>query len=384
MRRATRLYLPSNRKCLFSSGANHGVILMGIVLVLMAGRVHGDDSDTQKTVTRTRDEVEALIKEEGGTSPQWWDSVQLTYPETLDMSWPLRPEGPWNARKNVGQYIWDVINPNPGRWKEGVKLVHHLMILHKDDSAKVCRSMNTLGRMFHDLLEDWPRAAFWWRMSAQRGGAYDPLGLAHCYWKLGNKAMAVEILSQYGQDYTRHGAIIRLWAEMGEFDKAIKLAEQKARFGAADVGYLAAGDICRLRGDSKQALADYEKVLATATSNSREADSKHNKERARANIEAVKCFDSLDLSRIPDGLYNASSSAYAGPLYVEVAVKSKRIESVRVTRHKERQFYSALTDTPKRIIERQSVVGIDAVSGATMTSEAIINATAKALAGGMK
>jgi len=357
---------------------------MGIVLVLMAGRVHGDDSDTQKTVTRTRDEVEALIKEEGGTSPQWWDSVQLTYPETLDMSWPLRPEGPWNARKNVGQYIWDVINPNPGRWKEGVKLVHHLMILHKDDSAKVCRSMNTLGRMFHDLLEDWPRAAFWWRMSAQRGGAYDPLGLAHCYWKLGNKAMAVEILSQYGQDYTRHGAIIRLWAEMGEFDKAIKLAEQKARFGAADVGYLAAGDICRLRGDSKQALAYYEKVLATATSNSREADSKHNKERARANIEAVKCFDSLDLSRIPDGLYNASSSAYAGPLYVEVAVKSKRIESVRVTRHKERQFYSALTDTPKRIIERQSVVGIDAVSGATMTSEAIINATAKALAGGMK
>jgi len=57
---------------------------------------------------------------------------------------------------------------------------------------------------------------------------------------------------------------------------------------------------------------------------------------------------------------------------------------VRVTKHKERQFYSALTDTPTRIIERQSVTGIDAVSGATMTSEAIINATAKALASGMK
>lgn len=384
MRRAARLCLFLDRKCVFGSWTNHGIILIGIVLLLTAGQVFGDDSDTQTAVTRTRDEVEALIKDQGGTSPQWWDSVELTYPETLDMSWPLRAEGPWNARKNVGQYIWEVINPNPGRWREGVKLVHHLMILQKDDSAKVCRSMNTLGRMFHDLLEDWPRAAFWWRMSAQRGGAYDPLGLAHCYWKLGNKSMAVDILSQYRQDYTRHGAIIRLWAEMGEFDKSIQLAEEKARFGAADVGYLAAGDICRFRGDSKRALAYYEKVLATATTNSREADSKHNKERAKANIEAVKCFDSLDLSRIGDGLYNAGSTAYAGPLYVDVAVKSKRIESVRVTRHKERQFYSALTDTPKRIIERQSVVGIDAVSGATMTSEAIINATAKALASGMK
>jgi len=299
MRKAASLCLSLNRKCVLRSGTNAGIVLICIALVLTAGQVFGNASDTQTALTRTRAEVEALIKNQGATSPQWWDSVELTYPETLDMSWPFRAEGPWNARKNVGQYIWDVINPNPGRWKEGVRLVHHLMILHKDDSAKVCRSMNTLGRMFHDLLEDWPRAAFWWRMSAQRGGAYDRLGLAHCYWKLGNKSMAVEILSQYGQDYTRHGAIIRLWAEMGEFDKAIKLAEEKARFGAADAGYLAAGDVCRLRGDSKRALAYYEKVLVTVSTNSREGDAKHNKERARANIEAVKCFDSLDLSRIP-------------------------------------------------------------------------------------
>ncbi len=378
------MYLPLNRKCVLDYGSNPGLFIFGILLLFTGRNVFGDASNGPERITRTRAEVENLIKDVGSTSPQWWDSVELTYPETLDMSWPLRADGPWNARKNVGQFIWDVINPNPGRWKEGVKLVHHLMILHKDDSAKVCRSMNTLGRMFHDLLEDWPRAAFWWRMSAQRGGPYDPLGLAHCYWKLGNRSMAVEILSQYRQDYTRHGAIIRLWAEMGEFDKAMKFADEKALFGTADVGYLAAGDVCRLRGDLKQALTYYEKVLTTAATNSREGDTKHNRERARANIEAVKCFDSLDLSRIPDGVYSAGSPAYAGPLHVEVAVKSNRIESVRITKHKERQFYSAFTDTPNRIIERQSVKGIDAVSGATMTSEAIINATAKALASGMK
>jgi uncharacterized protein with FMN-binding domain len=345
--------------------------------VLATAEVSGKAPDAPARVTRSKAEVEALI-------PAWWDSVELRYPETLDVSWPLKPVGPWNARKNVGQFIWDVINPNPGRWKEGAKLVHHSMILNKDDPARLCRSMNALGRMFHDLLEDWSRAAFWWRMSAKRGGPYNPLGLAHCYWKLGNKSMAVEILSQYRQDYTRHGAVIKLWAEMGEFDKAIELAEEKARGGMADVGYLTAGDACRLAGDYKRALAYYEKAAAARDSDGREQDFRHNVERARAAIQAVKCFDALDLSRIPDGAYRAASLAYAGQLHVEVTVKSGRIESVRIAKHKERQFYSAFTDTPGQIVAKQSVKGVDAVTGATMTSEAIINAAAKALAGGMK
>jgi uncharacterized protein with FMN-binding domain len=55
---------------------------------------------------------------------------------------------------------------------------------------------------------------------------------------------------------------------------------------------------------------------------------------------------------------------------------------VKVTRHREKQYYSSLTDTPAKILKRQGVAGIDATSSATITSEAIINATAKALAGG--
>jgi uncharacterized protein with FMN-binding domain len=69
---------------------------------------------------------------------------------------------------------------------------------------------------------------------------------------------------------------------------------------------------------------------------------------------------------------------------VEVVVASGRIESVRISRHREKQYYSSLTDTPEKILKRQGVAGIDATSSATITSEAIINATAKALAGGLK
>ncbi len=358
--------------------------LPATVLLIAVTAVSGRAAVTETRTTRTRAEVEALIKEVGSSSPEWWNSAKVTYPPTLDLNWPLKAPGKWDARRNMGQYLWDIINPNPGKWKEGVKLVHQLMVRHKNDPAKLTRSMNTLGRMFHDLLEDWARAAFWWRMSASRSGQYNQLGLAHCYWKLGSREMAVEILSQYTQDYTRHGAVIKFWAEMGQFDKATKLAEEKARNGMPDVGYLTAGDACRLAGDYDRALGYYEKAAAARNSSGREGDFKRNVERARASVQAIKCFDALDISRISDGAYQASSTAYAGPLHVSVVVKSGKIESVRITKHKERQFYSAFTDTPNQIVTRQSVKGVDAVTGATMTSEAIINATAKALAGGMK
>ena len=95
-------------------------------------------------------------------------------------------------------------------------------------------------------------------------------------------------------------------------------------------------------------------------------------------------FDDLNLARIPDGTYQSSSIAYNGPLRVAVVVKNARIESVKVTRHTEKQFYSAITDTTARIIEKEGVKGVDMISGATITAEAIVNATAKALASGMK
>jgi uncharacterized protein with FMN-binding domain len=308
----------------------------------------------------------------------------VTYPPTLDLNWPMRAEGPWDARKNVGQYLWDVINPNPGRWKEGIKLVNHLMIRHKDDPAKLVRAMETLGHMYHNLMEDWARAVFWWRMCDRHGGYVDLVGLAHCYWKLGSKEMAAEVLAEIGSDYTRHGAVIKLWADMGEFDRALALAQQKAAAGMPTIAYLVAGDTCRLAGRYREALAYYQKGLAVKEDLGREGDIKKDRERAQASIQAIQFFDTLEVSEVADGVYTAYSIAYAGPLYVAVTVKGGRIESVRVTRHAEKQFYSALTDTPSQIVRKQGVKGVDAVTGATMTSEAIINATAKALAGGMQ
>ena len=106
--------------------------------------------------------------------------------------------------------------------------------------------------------------------------------------------------------------------------------------------------------------------------------------RARDSITAIEVFERIDVSKIADGKYRSSSVGFVGPVDVEVEVAAGRIVAVRVTKHREKQFYAALEDTPGKIVAKQSVKGIDATSGATITSQAIVNATAKALADGAK
>lgn len=327
-------------------------------------------------VQRTRQEVEALIRQAGKAPPDWLATTKLSIPPTLDLSWPDKPQGPWNNQKNVGQFIWDVVNPNPGRWREGVKLMHHLMELHPDDADLQARAAGTLGGMYHHLFQDYARAAWWWRR-ARSGGRQDEVGLAECYWKLGNKAMAVEALSRLNRVSV---ATIKLWADLGETDRALKLADLFAGSRGADEAAIAAGDACRAAGRTAQAIKYYELVLEMPDTQ----DNKRSKDRARASLEAVKLFDTLDLRKVPDGAYAASSLGYEAPIEVEVKVSGGRIEAVRVTRHREKQFYSAITDTTEQIVRKQSLKDVDATSRATITSEAIINATAKALHGAMK
>jgi uncharacterized protein with FMN-binding domain len=64
---------------------------------------------------------------------------------------------------------------------------------------------------------------------------------------------------------------------------------------------------------------------------------------------------------------------------VAVTIKDGRIQAVRVVRHVEKQPFGALKDIPVRIIQKQSVQGIDATSAATITSDALLNAATKAL-----
>lgn len=329
---------------------------------------------------RSEAEVERLINQAGQSPPDWYESTPLEYPKTLDLSWPLKPPGKgWNNQKNMGQYIWDIINPNPRRWHSGIRLVHHMLGLHKDNRTLLQRDMTALGGMYFRLLQDYPRAAFWLRQA--RLSASDPqrIMLAECYWRLGSAKMANEILSSHRLPLSA----IKLLGDMGQTDRAVRLAEAFGQQNRPHEAYLLAGDACRQAGRYDDAIRYYEKVIDSPEARNEEYG-KRFRGRAADSIQAIRLFDQADVGQVADGKYKGVSVGYNGDIEVEVTVRSGRIQELRVTRHTEKQFYAAITDTIQQITESQSVRNIDATSRATITSQAIVNATAKALAQGAK
>ncbi|TKJ34260.1 MAG: hypothetical protein CEE38_18310 [Planctomycetes bacterium B3_Pla] len=376
--------LRMNRLCPPIRAARRLLLCVAVVVLLLAASNSGGGIEQRRDTTRTRAEVESLIENVGRTPPDWYGSTPLNYPRTLDLSWP-KPSGPWNTRKHVPHYMFSVINENPRRWKEGARFMHHVLSVNRDDPEVHQKAFDQLGHCYHDLLGDWARAAFWWR-KLDKYHMNNFLGLADCYWKLGSKEMAASLLRRIRTDSTRYGSAIKLWSDMGELDDALRLAETSARAGNPSGAYIGAGDACRKHSRYSQAIAYYRKVLAMPMTytringkNQKNPILERNKQRAQTAIDNIKTFETLDLNRIPDGIYTGASLAYVADLAVAVTVQNGRITSVRITEHKDKQYFSALTDTPNQIIEKQGLRGVDATTSATITSEAIINATAKAL-----
>jgi uncharacterized protein with FMN-binding domain len=337
----------------------------------------GSKSTGPGTGRRTVSEIEALVNEAGRTPPVWFDETPLNYPKSLDLSWPPKPPGGWNAQRNVGQYIWDIINPNPNRWREGVRLIHHLLAVHKDNRSVRVRAMRSLGRMYFQFFQDYARAAFWLRQAGVGPTSPESMKLAECYWRLGSKPMAMQLFDRR----TLRLGMIKLLGDMGDTDDALRMADAWVQYGGEPhPALLAAGDACRLAGRSQTAVNYYEKVIATPPRPKREELTERWKQRARENLEGIRLAERADVRTVADGVYEGQSTGYAGPIHVEVTVAGGRLESVRVSRHQEKQFYSAMTDTPRQLVEQQGIQGVDAFSGATITAEAIMNATAKALA----
>ena len=172
---------------------------------------------------------------------------------------------------------------------------------------------------------------------------------------------------------------IKLWADMGDINEALRISQLFVA-SAPQEAYLNAADACRVAGRYQDALKYYQKVVALPD----DQRYKRNKEQARASIEAITLFETLDVAKVADGSYTGTSLGYEAPIEVQVQVAGGKITDLKVSKHKEKQFYAAISETPAKIIQKQSVKGIDATSRATITSEAIIRATAKALKSGAK
>ena len=81
-----------------------------------------------------------------------------------------------------------------------------------------------------------------------------------------------------------------------------------------------------------------------------------------------------------DGTYQGESIGKNGYIRVEVTVAESKIESIVILEHIESEGISdpAIESIPSKIVEAQSL-DIDTISGATVTSNAIIDAVSEAL-----
>jgi uncharacterized protein with FMN-binding domain len=335
-----------------------------------------------KAAQRSAAAIKALIQREGKTLPGWWDSVKLDYPRTLDLAGTNRMPG-WQPRRNLGAYFYTLVTPHPARWKSGIKLLAHVVDLRKNDPMRQAETISMLANYYLHYLEDYQRAAYWYLRNDRPGvqaTVHGVAGLAECYFRMGNRKMAAALLTKYRMDARFSGPGVKLLAELGQADRALKLAMSIARL-APDQGYLAAGNLHRLSGKYDRAIDCYAKAAASPITR---GHGKLNVQRARECLEAVKLCKTLDIAKVADGTHRGTSASYRGPLSVELKVSAGRITSARVSRHKDDIFFTSITKMPKLIVAKQSVEGIDAVSGATVTCEAILNAATKALSSGMK
>jgi len=334
------------------------------------------------STTRTPAEAQALITQAGATPPDWFKSTNLNFPKGLDLSWSPQPKGKWDNQKYVGQFIWDIINPNENRWREGIKFVDHVLGVNQNNAEIRERATMETANMYFRFFQDYARAAWWWQkagVTEQSSAA--SVFLAECYWRLGNKQMALDLM----KDPDGYLNSIKLLGDMGEIDKSVAMAERYiAGTREPQWALLLVADACRLAGRNEAAIAYYQKVIDAPPDPNNKNRFQRLISRAQASIEAIKLFDLLNLTKVADGTYQSSSLGYEGPVNIDVEVKAGRIESVKVTKHKEKQYYSSMRDVPAQIIAKQGVKGVDATSRATITGNAIINATAKALAQGVK
>lgn len=165
-------------------------------------------------------------------------------------------------------------------------------------------------------------------------------------------------------------------AQVNEALKTGDVAKAQALIDASDGGnYQAVGD--KLRAAGVYGMAQYSYLQAMTK------DGFPNKRPVarKARLTLVKMLSgpyAPDLTKIPDGDYKGACPGYLDLVRVTVNVKDHQITKLSVQSRDDRPR-GANEAIPKAIVDKQGLKDVNVITGATISSEAVMCATAAAL-----
>lgn len=271
----------------------------------------------------------------------------------------------WFARTPVR---WNTSRP----WKEGRLEIRRLLALGTQGGNGQAIKLTYLYRRKGDIGNghEWPMYLFLGGQTAWATRAYEeflrrlPERNTHAY---------LDLMSCYRY--------------FGEYEKATatavramkNLPDDKWRIARQGDVYDGLGDLYAEIGNKKLARQHYARAAALYPT-SKQPSGRHLLARRAAKVQTkIDLLDmgAIEAGKLADGRYRGDSLGYTGPLQVTVTVRNGRITDM-VVRHTEKIHQNAPRIIPRRIVTAQSLK-VDAVTGATVTSQAIVDAALRAL-----
>jgi uncharacterized protein with FMN-binding domain len=271
--------------------------------------------------------------------PDWLAGVQTTYDTSK----------PW---KEARLHIRDLLRQGGPAYREGIKLTYLYLVEKKAAEPSEYPMYVYLGREFAwaaVVYEDWLRIN---KMTE----AVEYRHLASCQQYFGEPQKALETL--------RTGL------------QRLKNTPQRAINEATLHDCM--GDVYAATGDKGKAGEEYRKALDVLA----KMPKPQPKVAAKTQAKLEMLTETLNLAKVPDGSYKSSAVGYVKDVQVTVQVKGGKISDVQV-QHGENLEAGSTKTIPQRIIEKQTP-NVDAVTAATITSQAITTAAWQALKAAQK
>jgi uncharacterized protein with FMN-binding domain len=272
--------------------------------------------------------------------PPWFESVTLSY-DTRE---------PWEEARHA---VRKLLGGNTDQARRGMKLTYVYFQKNDIDDGHEYPLYLFLGGEFAWALEVYEK-----RLATRPSGpTHEYLALASCYEHFGEFEKAFALLET---------ALARLPDPPWDIPRRADIESHLGSLHAVMGNTVAAAEHYRraigLYPESKQ---PYGRHLLKKQAMS-----------VQAKLELLE-YRTLDLTQITDGTYTGASLGYCGDLEAAVTVRGGHITSIEID-HREDIDKGAARIIPERIVAAQSLT-VDAITGATATTNAVIGATFLAL-----